>query len=57
VPATDCAGQWLMLVSPARIAAEQRIGGRAWFDDLHVRRDDTAASMRGSESERAGRGG
>jgi hypothetical protein len=57
VPAHDCAGQWLMLVSPARIAAEQRIGGRAWFDDLHVRRDDTAASIRPAGPERAGLGG
>lgn len=34
----DCAGQWLALRLPARIPAEQRIGGRAWFDDLRIRR-------------------
>ena len=33
-----CAGQWLALRLPARIPAEQRIGGRAWFDDLRIRR-------------------
>ena len=33
-----CAGQWLALRLPARIPAEQRIGGRAWFDDLKIRR-------------------
>lgn len=37
VPA-DCAGQWLLLQVPARIEAEQQIGGQAWFDDLKVRR-------------------
>lgn len=38
VPAGDpgCAGQWLTLRLPARIAAEQRIGGQAWFDDLKI---------------------
>lgn len=37
VPA-DCPGQWLLLRVPARIEAEQQIGGRAWFDDLVIRR-------------------
>lgn len=34
----DCPGQWLALRLPARIPAEQRIGGRAWFDDLKITR-------------------
>lgn len=38
VPAENCGGQWLQLAVPARIAAEQRIGGRAWFDDLRITR-------------------
>lgn len=38
VPPTDCGGQWLVLEIPARIRAEQRIGGRAWFDDLQITR-------------------
>lgn len=38
VPAAGCEGQWLTLRLPARIPAEQRIGGRAWFDDLKIRR-------------------
>lgn len=33
-----CEGQWLTLRLPARIPAEQRIGGRAWFDDLKISR-------------------
>jgi len=33
-----CEGQWLALRLPARIEAEQQIGGRAWFDDLKLRR-------------------
>lgn len=33
-----CDGQWLALRIPFRIEAEQQIGGRAWFDDLKVRR-------------------
>lgn len=33
-----CAGQWLALRIPFRIEAEQQIGGRAWFDDLKIRR-------------------
>lgn len=36
VPAQGCGGQWLSLVLPARIPAEQRIGGRVWFDDLKI---------------------
>ena len=39
VPAEGCGGQWLQLAVPARIAAEQRIGGRAWFDDLRIVRE------------------
>jgi tetratricopeptide (TPR) repeat protein len=38
VPATGCGGQWLVLSVPARIPAEQRIGGRAWFDAIRIRR-------------------
>lgn len=38
VPALGCGGQWLSLVLPARIPAEQRIGGRAWFDDMKITR-------------------
>lgn len=34
----NCPGQWLLLRVPARIEAEQQIGGRAWFDDLKIRR-------------------
>lgn len=37
VPATNCGGQWLVLRIPARIAAEQRASGTAWFDDLAIR--------------------
>lgn len=36
VPEDKCGGQWLRLNVPARIPAEQRIGGRAWFDDLRI---------------------
>lgn len=36
VPVTDCGGQWLTLRIPARIPAEQLIGGVAWFDDLQI---------------------
>lgn len=32
----NCGGQWLTLRLPARIPAEQRIGGVAWFDDLRI---------------------
>lgn len=38
IPPQGCGGQWLTLRLPARIPAEQRIGGRAWFDDLAIRR-------------------
>jgi tetratricopeptide (TPR) repeat protein len=37
VPVTDCGGQWLTLRIPARIPAEQLIGGVAWFDDMQIR--------------------
>ena len=43
VPAQDCGGQWLQLSLPARIRAEQRIGGRVWYDDLSIARIDPAA--------------
>ena len=36
VPAQNCGGQWLQLAVPARIPAEQRIGGRAWFDEVRI---------------------
>lgn len=36
VPLNNCGGQWLVLRLPARIPAEQRIGGRAWFDEIKV---------------------
>ncbi|KFN45090.1 tetratricopeptide repeat protein [Arenimonas oryziterrae] len=39
VPGDHCGGQWLQLKLPARIPAEQRIGGRVWFDDLRVVRE------------------
>lgn len=38
VPESACGGQWLTLRLPARIPAEQRIGGTAWFDDMRVAR-------------------
>jgi tetratricopeptide (TPR) repeat protein len=46
VPAEGCAAQWLVLRLPARIPAEQRIGGRAWFDALKISRirEDSPAS-------------
>ena len=37
VPTDKCGGQWLTLRVPARIPAEQRVGGVAWFDDLSIR--------------------
>jgi len=37
VPAENCGGQWLTLMLPARIPAEQRIGGVVWFDDLRIK--------------------
>lgn len=39
LPPGSCGGQWLQLSVPARIAAEQRIGGRAWFDDMRIIRE------------------
>jgi hypothetical protein len=36
VPADSCSGQWLTLRIPARIPAEQLIGGTAWFDNLQI---------------------
>jgi YD repeat-containing protein len=36
VPPANCGGQWLTLRVPARIPAEQRLGGTAWFDDLGI---------------------
>ena len=36
VPTSSCNGQWLTLRIPARIPAEQLIGGTAWFDDLQI---------------------
>jgi len=36
VPVAECGGQWLTLHVPARIPAEQLVGGEAWFDDLQV---------------------
>lgn len=36
VPTQGCGAQWLQLAVPARTKAEQRIGGRAWFDDIRV---------------------
>ena len=38
VPAMGCGGQWLTLTIPARIPAEQRVGGVAWFDDMRIAR-------------------
>jgi tetratricopeptide (TPR) repeat protein len=35
--AAECGGQRLTLRLPARIPAEQRIGGVAWFDGLRIR--------------------
>jgi tetratricopeptide (TPR) repeat protein len=42
VPAQNCAAQWLVLRLPARIPAEQRIGGRAWFDAIKITRQRTS---------------
>lgn len=36
VPVEGCGGQWITLRIPARIAAEQLIGGVVWFDDLKI---------------------
>jgi tetratricopeptide (TPR) repeat protein len=38
VPVNGCEGQRLALRLPARIPAEQRIGGRVWFDDVVIAR-------------------
>ena len=38
VPSDKCGGQWLELRLPARIRAEERIGGLVWFDDLKISR-------------------
>lgn len=38
VPTADCQAQWLRLRLPARIAAEQRIAGAIWFDQLRIDR-------------------
>lgn len=38
VPAENCGAQWLVLRLPARIPAEQRIGGHMWFDALKISR-------------------
>lgn len=45
VPASGCGGQWLTLRVPARIPAEERIGGVAWFDDLRVVRGAQLQAM------------
>jgi hypothetical protein len=37
VPNRDCGGQWLTLRIPARIPAEQLVGGSAAFDDLKIK--------------------
>jgi hypothetical protein len=37
VPNRDCGGQWLTLRIPARIPAEQLIGGSADFDELKIK--------------------
>lgn len=36
VPTSLCNGQWLTLRIPARIPAEQLVGGTAWFDNLQI---------------------
>lgn len=38
VPAQGCTAQVLRLLLPARIPAERRIGGQAWYDSLSVSR-------------------
>ena len=37
VPDDKCGGQLLVLRLPARVPAETRIGGVAWFDDLSIK--------------------
>ena len=39
VPAEGCGGQWLTLGVRARIPAEQRIGGVAWYDNMRISRN------------------
>jgi hypothetical protein len=36
IPGHDCDVQALQLVLPARTPIEQRIAGRAWFDDMRI---------------------
>ena len=38
IPASQCAAQRLLLKLPARIASEEVIGGRIWFDALRIQR-------------------
>jgi hypothetical protein len=42
VPVEGCDGQWLALRLPARIPAEQLIGGVVWFDALRITRQHAA---------------
>jgi hypothetical protein len=42
VPQNSCRAQWLTLMLDARIALEEQVSGDAWFDDLAVRRVETA---------------
>lgn len=51
VPDEGCAAQWLRLQIPARIASERHVSGRAWFDDLAIRRD-TQGEVRGQSPAR-----
>ena len=60
VPSSGCGAQWLRLGLAYRIAAEQWVGGHAWFTDLRViRRADatTSASARRDASSGARGGG
>ncbi|HEX5754963.1 MAG TPA: hypothetical protein VFY12_01245 [Arenimonas sp.] len=41
VPAQGCSAQVLRLLLPARIPAERRIGGQAWYDGLAISRAPT----------------
>jgi hypothetical protein len=43
VPKVDCGAQVLQLVLDARIAAEQHIVGKAWFDDFRIESMPTPA--------------
>jgi len=49
VPAEGCSAQWLRLRLDARVAGEQMIGGRAWFDALKIvrRRGDVVGQVSG----------